>query len=183
MNIKKFLRRTPWHIYTSLIALVLWVWIIGFFVGYYATTRSAEPVQPVETAQAEAAQPVEVLTAMPVAETEPCTEAEPELLALGAFKITHYCPGPCCCGKWADGITATGTKATQGRTIAVDPDVIPYGTEVLVAYEDGSQAVYIAEDCGGAIQGNRIDVFMDSHEAALVCGVKAAEVYVREART
>lgn len=175
MNIRKHLRRTPWHIYTALIALVMWVWIIGFFVGYYATGgQSEEPV----VVEAEVAHPVAVLTA-PV-EDKPVEE--PELLALGEFKITHYCPCSKCCGKWADGITATGTQATQGRTIAVDPDVIPYGTEVMVVYEDGTEVVYIAEDCGGAIRGNRIDVYMDSHEAALIGGIKSAEVFVKEAR-
>lgn len=180
MSIRKRLRRTPWHIYTALIALVMWVWIIGFFVGYYATGgQSEEPV----VVEVEPAQPVAVL-AVPVedkpVEDEP--DEERELLELGTFKITHYCPCSKCCGKWADGITATGTKATQGRTIAVDPDVIPYGTEVMVVYEDGSEAVYIAEDCGGAIQGNRIDIYMDSHEAALIGGIKSAEVFVKEAR-
>ena len=177
MNIRKYLRRVPWHFYTAMVALVLWAWIIGFFVGYYAPTRQSGQPEPVEV---EPAQPAAVMAAVPVVDKP--AEEEPELLALGEFKITHYCPGPCCCGKWADGYTATGTEATQGRTIAVDPDVIPYGTEVLVVYEDGTQAVYIAEDCGGAIQGNRIDVFMDSHEAALCAGVKAAEVFVKEAK-
>lgn len=177
MNIRKHLRRTPWHFYAALVALALWVWIIGFFIGYRAT--GGQSVEP-EVVEAEPAQPVAVLVAAPVEEDKP---AEPELLDLGTFKITHYCPCSKCCGKWADGITATGTQATQGRTIAVDPDVIPYGTEVLVSYEDGTEAVYIAEDCGGAIQGNRIDVYMDSHQAALVGGIKSAEVFVKEART
>lgn len=104
------------------------------------------------------------------------------LTSLGEFKITHYCPCPKCCGKdenspWY-GITSTGTKATQGRTIAVDPKVIPYGSEVLIRYADGTEAIYTAEDCGGAIKKNRIDVFMDSHQAALVEGVKYAEVFL-----
>ena len=45
--------------------------------------------------------------------------------------------------KWANGYTATGTKATEGRTIAVDPDIIPYGTTVIIDDHE-----YIAEDCG-----------------------------------
>lgn len=97
---------------------------------------------------------------------------------LGEFKVTHYCPCSACCGEWADGITATGTKATEGRTVAVDPAVIPYGSKLVVLYEDGTQATYVAEDRGGAIKGNRLDVYMDSHEAALACGVKTAEVYL-----
>ena len=80
--------------------------------------------------------------------------------------VTAYCPCEECCGK-ADGITATGTQATEGRTIAVDPEVIPYGTEVVISGEK-----YIAEDCGEAIKGRRIDVYFDSHAEAEAYGVK-----------
>lgn len=94
--------------------------------------------------------------------------------SLGEFVITHYCACEKCTID-GDGITATGTKAASGRTIAVDPEVIPYGTTVII---DGK--TYIAEDCGGAIKGRRIDIFMDSHEEALKAGVKAANVYVQK---
>lgn len=121
------------------------------------------------------------------AEDEPAEaaqETEPQFVSLGTFKVTHYCPCKKCCGKDPDhpayGITATGTVATAGRTIAVDPDVIPYGTEVLVRYEDGTEHTYIAEDCGSAIDGNRLDVFMDSHGAAWDAGIKTAEVFTKE---
>lgn len=89
--------------------------------------------------------------------------------------ITAYCPCVKCCGK-SDGITASGTKAKQGRTIAVDPRYIPYGTEVII---DG-MGTYIAEDCGGAIKGNRIDVFFSSHEQALSFGRQTKIVRVME---
>lgn len=78
---------------------------------------------------------------------------------------TAYCPCMQCCGK-TDGITATGTKATAGRTVAVDPSIIPYGTKLII---NGN--TYIAEDCGGAIKGaNRIDIFFNTHEEALQFG-------------
>lgn len=91
--------------------------------------------------------------------------------SLGEFVISHYCDCERCTLD-GDGITATGTQATEGRTIAVDPEVIPYGTMVVI---DGH--TYIAEDCGGAIKGNRIDIFMDSHEEALQAGVRTVEVF------
>ena len=139
--------------------------------------------------QQKLAEPVPVVTVQPVRATaiqlkvEPLVEVleapevaqEPELISLGEFKLTHYCPCPKCCGEWADGITYTGTQATEGRTIAVDPDVIPLGSTVVI---DGQE--YIAEDIGGAIRGNRIDVYMDSHQAALEAGVKYAEVLIYE---
>lgn len=96
---------------------------------------------------------------------------------LGEFTLTAYCPGRCCCGKWASGYTATGTLATEGRTIAVDPKVIPYGTRVLLIWPDGTQNSYIAEDCGGGVNGNHIDVFLNDHQAARVFGVQSVMVY------
>ena len=92
--------------------------------------------------------------------------------SLGEFVITYYCPESCCCGEYADGITASGTQATAGRTIAADPDVLPMGSTVII---DGH--TYTVEDVGGAIEGNRIDIFMDSHEEALQAGVRTAEVF------
>ena len=97
---------------------------------------------------------------------------------LGEFTLTAYCPGRCCCGKWANGYTATGTLATEGRTIAVDPKAIPYGTRVLLIWPDGTQHSYIAEDCGGGVNGNHIYVFFDDHQAARRFGVQSAMVYL-----
>ena len=102
---------------------------------------------------------------------------EPELVSLGIYTITAYCPCERCCGKDPSdplyGITATGTTATEGRTIAVDPEVIPYGTVVHI---DGQ--AYTAEDCGGGIRGRQIDMFFDSHEDALQWGVQEREVWI-----
>lgn len=96
----------------------------------------------------------------------------PEPMPIGAFECTAYCSCEKCCGAWADGITYTGVQATANRTIAVDPDVIPLGSEVII----NGQA-YVAEDVGGAIQGNRIDIYMDSHSEALKWGVQQHVVY------
>ena len=97
---------------------------------------------------------------------------------MGVFKITAYCACHKCCGKYpghpAYGITATGTKATQGRTIAVDPNVIPLGSEVVIEGD-----TFIAEDTGGAIKGNRIDIYISDHDTALCFGVQHKNVYVR----
>lgn len=92
--------------------------------------------------------------------------------SLGEFVITYYCPDSCCCGEYADGVTASGTIPAEGRTIAADPDVLPMGSTVII---DGH--TYTVEDVGGAIKGNRIDIFMNSHEEALKAGVRTAEVF------
>ena len=77
----------------------------------------------------------------------------------GMFTITTYCPCAACNGKWAGMPTASGTPITPGRTIAVDPSVIPLGTSV---YIEGI-GTRIAEDTGGAIKGNRIDLAVSDH--------------------
>lgn len=81
--------------------------------------------------------------------------------------VTAYCPCEKCCGAYANGYTATGAKATQGVTIAADPDVLPMGTEIEL---DGH--TYTVQDTGGAITGNRLDLYFDSHEDALRWGVQ-----------
>lgn len=83
------------------------------------------------------------------------------------FIVTAYCPCEKCCGAYASGYTATGAKATQGVTIAADPDVLPMGTGIEL---DGH--IYTVQDTGGAIAGNRLDLYFDSHEDALRWGVQ-----------
>ena len=99
---------------------------------------------------------------------------------LGEFTLTAYCPCSVCCGK-SDGITATGTTAAEGRTIAVDPRVIPYGSTVTLYFADGTSHTYTAEDCGGAIKENLIYVFFADHQTAREFGVQTAYVYMEEA--
>ena len=85
-----------------------------------------------------------------------------------------------CCGK-DDGITASGVQATPGVTVAVDPDVIPLGSDVLVKYGDGEIHYYRADDIGGSVKGNHIDLCVCSHEEALRMGRRTATVYWVEA--
>lgn len=103
--------------------------------------------------------------------TQTTTEPAPKYYKI-TVTATAYCPCKQCCGK-TDGITATGTIATAGRTIAVDPDVIPYGTEIII---NGN--TYVAEDCGGAVKGNDVDIFFDTHEEALNFGRQNLTAYV-----
>ena len=91
---------------------------------------------------------------------------------LGNFQITYYCACEICCNK-ADGITATGTPVVEGQTIAVDPRVIPYGTKVIIGGH-----IFTAEDCGGAIQGNHIDIYVNNHAEATALGVTNADVFL-----
>ena len=94
--------------------------------------------------------------------------------------VTHYDCCVACCGK-DDGITASGEQATPGVTVAVDPDVIHLGSDVLVDYGDGEIHYYRADDIGGSVNGNHIDLCVGSHEDALQMGRGTATVYWVEA--
>lgn len=109
---------------------------------------------------------------IPASEPAACDD-----MFLGEYTLTAYCPCTHCCGK-DDGITATGTLAAEGCTIAVDPRVIPYGSRVLLIFPNGTQHTYIAEDCGSGVTGNHIDVFFSNHETARVFGVQSAMAYL-----
>ena len=106
-------------------------------------------------------------------------EPAPALVSLGEFKLTAYCACKKCCGKDPSdpyyGITAYGYQTTAGRTIAVDPKVIPIGSEVVI-----NGHTYIAEDVGGAIKENRVDIYFNTHQEALEFGVQYAEVFINQ---
>lgn len=79
------------------------------------------------------------------------------------------------------GITASGTKARPG-VVAVDPNVIPLGTKLYVASLDGSPdyGFCVAEDTGGAIKGNKIDLFFETPEEVAKFGRRKVKVYILE---
>lgn len=94
---------------------------------------------------------------------------------LGNFKLTFYCPCVICNGR-SDGLTKSGTTAVEGRTIAVDPNVIPLGSRVYIE----GYGVFIAEDTGSAIKSQKIDVFLESHSRCFENGIAYADVYLLE---
>lgn len=89
------------------------------------------------------------------------------------FKVTAYCSCSKCCGK-KTGITASGTRATAGRTVAASSQ-FSFGTKLVI-----NGKTYTVEDRGGAIQGNKIDIYMNSHAEALAWGVKYLPVQVAQ---
>lgn len=119
--------------------------------------------------------------------TEPSTEPEVvygELRSLGVFTLTAYCSCQKCCGQYAlnrpvdsDGneivYGASGKRLEAGVSIAVDPRVIPYGTQVII-----NGHTYTAHDTGGGIKGNRIDVYFMNHQEAWNFGLQTAEVFI-----
>lgn len=87
---------------------------------------------------------------------------------LGEFTLTAYCSCSKCCGSWSGGGTASGTVPTAGRTVAMGG--LPFGTKLLI---NGN--VYTVEDRGTGY--GHVDIYMDSHSAALQFGSQKAAVY------
>lgn len=104
-------------------------------------------------------------------------------VSLGNFRLTAYCSCSLCCGEWANNrpldengnkivYGSIGERLKEGYSVAVDPTIIPYQSKVII-----NDNVYEAQDCGGAIKENRIDVYFENHDDALEFGVQYAEVF------
>lgn len=97
--------------------------------------------------------------------------------AIDGCTITFYCNEqfPHICGT-GDGIAYDGTPALSWATCAVDPDVIPLGSTVMVDLGDGyGLRTLVANDTG--VKGNHIDICVASHNFALQLGRQTATVY------
>jgi 3D (Asp-Asp-Asp) domain-containing protein len=118
-----------------------------------------------------------VATAAPPETVQKTTENTSTKQALD-IKATAYAPGPECNDQWGSK-TYLGTQIRPG-VIAVDPRVIPLGSRVLIKFPDGHTVYAIAEDTGGAIKGNRIDVAKWSMDEAKDFGIQYVKVYILE---
>ena len=180
-------RRTPSsRIYFIAIAVILAI-IVTTITVICVRTSFADSSEPItKTAEiTETAVEEHVTEAAPIA-------AEPQIViieenckkSLGEFLITYYCACSECCDEYGINrpvvngktivFTATMAVAQEGVTIAVDPEVISYGSTVYIE----GVGYRVAQDCGGAIKGNRIDVYINSHERANEIGVHTSEVYL-----
>lgn len=132
-------------------------------------------VLPLQTHQVEQELPPQIL------DPEPVTNG---MEILGEFELTAYCSCPACCGPWAlnrpkdeNGreivYTASGAIAEMGTTVAVDPEVIPLGTDL---YIDG-MGWFVAQDTGN-FSGKVIDIYFSDHAVALEFGRQNARVSV-----
>lgn len=160
------------------------VLIFGCVFWFIMTAAICYGLKP----EAQAAQVEDNKTVLKLNESpklEQLENIENGLVDLGEFTLTAYCSCFECCKEWAlsrpldsNGNVivygSTGQILKEGTSIAVDPTVIPYGTNV---YIDGKE--YIAQDCGSSIKGNRIDVYFENHLAAKSFGVKEANVEVK----
>lgn len=113
----------------------------------------------------------------PPAELEP-KEAEPppEVHVIEECTVTWYTEATC--GKSPDhpayGITASGLPVEEGVTCAVDPEVIPLGSEVRVLYADGTAGTFRATDTG--VKGEWVDIYTPDYDYAVQCGLQRLTV-------
>jgi len=95
------------------------------------------------------------------------------------MRVTAYCPCQKCCGKYSDGQTASGYKIRPGDAFVAADKKYSFGTEMIIAGYNKQLPVKVL-DRGGAIRGNRLDVFFHSHQEALNWGVKYLNVKVHQ---
>lgn len=102
--------------------------------------------------------------------SSPLSSAAPAFYTV-EMNVSAYCKNSCCCGKWADGFTASGVRA-EGLICAADPKY-PFGTKMIVA-----GVTYTVEDRGGAIKGNKLDLLFETHWEALEWGRRTLKVKI-----
>lgn len=144
-------------------------------IQYYASIKELNSVST--NLQAETKKSLDLSNQLKIANDtlSDLKNTEYELIYIGEYQITHYCAEKYAhiCGT-GSGKTATGTNVTPGRTIAVDPSVIPYGSEVYIE----GYGWRMAEDCGSAVNGKHIDVAVQTHSDAMSFGVKNTGVWI-----
>lgn len=111
-----------------------------------------------------------VPTIVEIVEMEPIVEEETEEIIWTTTTVTAYCACTKCCGPNAQGITASGKRVQANHTIAM-PSKYDFGTQIEIK----GYGIYTVEDRGSAIQGDRIDIYFDSHQEALNFGKQQLE--------
>ena len=159
--------------------LVQWAWIASLESGRQADAeRYQAQIESAERSRDQAAERLDAMFHQAEADKQSRAEQAKAYEAVGVYRyigectITAYCPCAECCGRWADGLTATGLPAGPG-IVAVDPEVIPLGSTVII---DGQR--YLAADTG--VSGLAVDVCLTDHASTVEAGVATAEVWVEE---
>ena len=133
-----------------------------------ATSIKAQEITPVST-------PVQLIPEPETVDTELDSFEAPHLISVGTCTITYYCPCVRCNGN-PDQVARDGSRLIPYVTCAVDPEIIPLGSEVQIDFGGGDVQYFRACDTGSAIQKNHIDICVNTHEEALELGVKTAKV-------
>ncbi len=173
------------YLLASWVVVSVFSMVLGIVLGASATPVSAvdEMTEAQTTIQTE--EPSEVIESITTAPEVNDPKPIIEYISIGEYRLTAYCACEKCCGHWAtirptdkDGkpivFTASGNVAKQGVTVAADTNVLPFGTVLLIDCHE-----YIVQDRGGVIDGNRIDIYFESHEEALKFGVRYQEIFIK----
>ena len=142
-----------------------------------ASHKSAAKVVATAPASTDAELMHEATTA--VAIMPPSTSLNKKLRTI-RMEVTAYCPCQKCCGENAQGITASGHDVSynNSRFVAADTDQLPFGTKLIIPGYNAAPVEVI--DRGGAIKGNKLDLFYPTHEEALQWGRQWVDVVVVE---
>lgn len=147
-------------------ALVLGCALTGFTVTSTSVDENQDAIAaPISTIKEFNEAQKDIFIPAPEPDIVVVEEKKPDrvLVSLGEYRISAYCPCEKCCLK-SDGITASGTQATAGRTAAMNG--VPFGTKIVI---DGHE--YTVEDRGGGLGSKIIDIYFDTHEEALNSGL------------
>ena len=147
-------------------ALVLGCALTGFTVTSTSVDESQDAIAaPISTIKEFNEAQKDIFIPAPEPDIVVVEEKKPDrvLVSLGEYRISAYCPCEKCCLK-SDGITASGTQATAGRTAAMNG--VPFGTKIVI---DGHE--YTIEDRGGGLGSKIIDIYFDTHDEALNSGL------------
>lgn len=177
----------------AITAMAVFIWAaccIGTLWTHFGAEPPREACAPGPALAVTAQSPVHTPAPEPSpgGQITPAPPPEKVQIMQGEFTVTAYCSCEKCCGYWAtvrpvdeNGepivYTASGTEAEEGRTIAADPEVFEYGTEVWLDGPWGVQA-FVVEDILGGASGRHIDIYFDNHEAARQWGLQTREVWL-----
>ena len=189
------MRRSALHLGIPLVCALLGVLLIGAS-GKADDTAAPElamavtrtpaamptpaPLEAPTTRPAAAAVAEMLITSAPIRVEKPLslmmTGPRPQVVMM---EVTAYCPCKKCCGPKAQGITASGKRINfnDGLFVAADKNVFDFHTKLQIPGYASGQAVPVL-DRGGAIKGNKLDVFFPSHTAALRWGRQMIPVTV-----
>ncbi len=90
------------------------------------------------------------------------------------MEVTAYCRCESCCGNYSPGITASGYTIRPGDKLVAAPRTFQFETKIFVP----GYGLASVRDRGGAIQGNRLDVYFSTHEEALEWGRQILQVTI-----
>jgi len=120
-------------------------------------------------------QPITLDTKPITLDTKPIVQEQWENVNMD---VSAYCPCEKCCGRFSDGITASGKKIKVGDVFVAAPKQYKFGTEMKIPGYNNGETVRV-EDVGSAIKGNKLDVFFHTHQEALNWGRQYLSVQVR----